>query len=432
MKKIGLIGFLFLIAASAGWPSDEFQIRDGDRVVIWGDSITDNAYYPRSMENYVLSHYPDWTVEFHNLGWGGDAVVTLERMKRDLPQFNPTFVTIKLGMNDGSYTRYTQEIFDRYINGYRKLLDFLRANTCARIVLISTVTYETDVVPTRKFGNEERDMSVYPETLRKLSEGVKELANEYKAGYVDLNDLYEKTLKEGKANDPSFKLSGDAIHPDVNGQAYMAYYILKGLNAGGSIAEIAIDAQNGKIESEQGSYVRNLAVKDNTVSFTRQDRALPFHFSGEKDWNLPFTQKDKWYDDLNRDWLVVKNLQQPYALLTIDGEAVAVFSREQLGQGINLSLLPQSAMLKQGALIADMTEQRHAADYTRWRRILLAGVGSPYDFTPYKPETIYSQYQKEAADFYHQMQLKYNDPAPRSFVLTGGEKDELEKIITQK
>lgn len=431
MKRISTIGLMFLIAASLGWTGDEFQIRDGDRVVIWGDSITDNAYYPRSMENYVLSHFPDWNVEFHNLGWGGDATVTLERMKRDLPQFNPTFVTIKLGMNDGSYTQFKQEIYDRYITGYRKLLDFLRSNTDARIVLITTVTYETDVVPTRKFNNEERDMSVYPDTLRRLSDGVVELAKEYETGVIDLNDLYDKALKEGKANDSGFKLSGDAIHPDVNGQAYMAYYILQGLNACGLVSEIEIDAKTGSIVSEKGSYLRNLAVKDNQITFTRCDRSLPFHFSGEKDWNERVTQKEKWYNDLNRDLLVVKNLQQPAALLTIDGDAIAVFSREQLEGGINLSLLPKSAMLKQGALIADLTEQRHAADYTRWRRILLEGVGSPYDFTPYKPENLYSRYQKEAVDFYHQMQLKYNDPAPRSFALTSGEKDELEKALSK-
>ncbi len=432
MRKIVVIGLWFLIAVSASWSSDVFQICDGDRVVIWGDSITDDAFYPRSIENYVLSHYPDWTVEFHNLGWGGDSTFTLERMKRDLVPCNPTLVTIKLGMNDGSYNKFSQEVYDRYINQYRKLLDFLRANTSARIVLISTVTYETDVVPTRDFGDEKgRDMSTYPETLRRMSAGVRDLANEYQAGYIDLNDLYEKTLKEGKANNPKFVLSGDAIHPNVNGQAYMAYYILKGLHASGAISEIAIDAKNGEIVSEQGSYIQNLGVKENQISFTRQDRSLPFHFSGEASWEESVTQKETWYNDLNRDWLVVKNLQQPYALLSIDGEAIAVFSREQWEQGINLSLLPKSAMLKQGALIAEMTEKRHAAEYTRWRRILLEGVGSPYDFTPYKPETVYSLYQKENVDFTHRMQLKYNDPVPRAFLLTCGEKDELEKALSK-
>ena len=360
---------------------------------------------------------------------GGDSSVTLERMKRDLPQFNPTLVTIKLGMNDGGYTLFRQDILDKYINGYRQLLDFLRSYTKARIVLITTVPYETDVSPVWKRDNKEIDMSVYPETLRRLSRGVEELAKEYKTGFIDLNDLYQKDLTESKAKDAGFKLSGDAIHPDVNGQSYMAYHILKGLNAPALISELVIDAKAGKTVSEKGSFVRNMAVKDNVLTFARQDRSLPFRFSGEEQWNQKLIQKEKWYNDLNRDLLTVKNWEQPFALLSIDGEAAAVLSKEQLEGGFNLSLLPKSALLKQGAMIAELTEKRHAAEYTRWRRYLLAGVGSPYDFTPYKPETIFSQYQKELVDFYHQLQLKYNNPVLHQFTLTGGEKEALEPAL---
>ncbi|MGI6455368.1 MAG: SGNH/GDSL hydrolase family protein [bacterium] len=426
MKKYKALGVLLFLLVPLFGSTEEFQIRDGDRVVFWGDSITDNAFYPRSVENFVLSRFPDWTVEFHNLGWGGDRSVTLERMKRDLPQYDPTFVTIKLGMNDGSYTAFTQENYDRYITGYRRLLDFLRTHTQAEIVLISTVTYETDVVPVRKRDGQDFDMSVYPDTLRRFSEGVEELAKEYQTGYIDLNGFYAEALREGKANNPEFKLSGDAVHPNVNGQAYMAYYILKGLNAPGLIAEIVIDAQNGSISAETGSFVRNLEVKDNRIAFLREDSSLPFRFSFENEWDERLVRKEQWYNELNRDWLVVKNLAQPYALLTIDSEPIAILSREQLEQGVNLSLLSGTPMLRQGALLADLTEKRHQAEYTRWRRHLLQGVGSPYDFSPYKPETIFSRALKDTADFYHQMQLKYNDPEPHHFVLIGGEKAELE------
>ncbi|MEW6234600.1 MAG: SGNH/GDSL hydrolase family protein [Candidatus Omnitrophota bacterium] len=431
MKHLCLVCFGLLLVCAPAWAEDDFLIHDGDRVVIWGDSITDNAYYPRSMENYALSRFSDWTVEFHNLGWGGDRTTTLERMKRDLPQYQPTFVTIKLGMNDGQYTEFKQENYDAYIKGYRQLLDFLRSNTGARIVLITTVTYELDVVPVRKRNNAEIDMSPYPETLRRFSEGVKELAQEYKTGFIDLNALYAETLTNGKKANPDFKLSGDAIHPNVNGQAYMAYHILKGLNAPALVADIGVDAQNGAILWEKGAYLRNLKVEGDRLSFTRCDRSLPFHFSGEDEMDSRFIDKKTWYNELNRDWLVVKNQSKPYALLTIDDEAIAVLSKEQLEEGINLSLLPKSPMLAHGALIADLTNKRHDAEYARWRRCWLQGVRSPYDFTPYKPESVYSKYLGDAAKFYHCSQLKYNDPAPRQFLLTGGEKEELEKSLSK-
>jgi len=35
-----------------------FPIRDGDKVVFWGDSITDNAFYTRTIEKYVRADIP--------------------------------------------------------------------------------------------------------------------------------------------------------------------------------------------------------------------------------------------------------------------------------------------------------------------------------------------------------------------------------------
>ncbi|RJP20732.1 MAG: hypothetical protein C4527_24565 [Candidatus Omnitrophota bacterium] len=46
MKRICVLSVVFWILCSCAIASDDFLIRDGDRVVIWGDSITDNAYYP--------------------------------------------------------------------------------------------------------------------------------------------------------------------------------------------------------------------------------------------------------------------------------------------------------------------------------------------------------------------------------------------------
>ena len=82
-------------------------------------------------------------------------------------------------------------------------------------------------------------------------------------------------------------------------------------------------------------------------------------------------------------------------------------------------------MLRQGALLADLTEKRHQAEYTL-AQASASGSGQPLRFQPVQTETIFSRALKDTADFYHQMQLKYNDPEPHHFVLIGGEKAELE------
>ena len=69
--------------------AETFPIRDGDKVVFWGDSITDNALYTRTIEKYVRGRYPSLKVDFVNLGWGGDNTSTVKRMDSSWTLFAP-------------------------------------------------------------------------------------------------------------------------------------------------------------------------------------------------------------------------------------------------------------------------------------------------------------------------------------------------------
>lgn len=80
----------------------------GDRVVLYGDSITAQNLYTRFVEDFVLTHAQRLQITFYeadvpddtvNGGYTGD---TLARLKRDLFPRQPTVVTVMLGMNDGS------------------------------------------------------------------------------------------------------------------------------------------------------------------------------------------------------------------------------------------------------------------------------------------------------------------------------------------
>jgi len=93
---------------------DVFYLHDGDRVVFYGDSITEQAYYTTFVESYVLTRYPRFNVAFVNSGVGGDRVSggaagpIEKRLDRDVIGQKPTVLTIMLGMNDGGY-----RVFDR-------------------------------------------------------------------------------------------------------------------------------------------------------------------------------------------------------------------------------------------------------------------------------------------------------------------------------
>jgi lysophospholipase L1-like esterase len=110
----------------------EFALHEDDRVVLYGDSITAQRLYTRYVEDFVLTRYPQLHVSFWNAGIPGDTAHggytgdMPARLKRDVFPYQPTVVTIMLGMNDGYYMALNQQYLDIYKEGYRKLLDALK------------------------------------------------------------------------------------------------------------------------------------------------------------------------------------------------------------------------------------------------------------------------------------------------------------------
>src|SRR5438067_456424 len=112
VTKIFVLG-LMLIQGGV-FAQGSFYLHDGDRVVFYGDSITDQRLYTVFTETYVLTRFPKKNIAFVHSGWGGDRVtgggggpIDL-RLKRDVVAYRPTVMTIMLGMNDGSYRAYDQ------------------------------------------------------------------------------------------------------------------------------------------------------------------------------------------------------------------------------------------------------------------------------------------------------------------------------------
>src|SRR5215216_187512 len=105
----------------------EFALREGDRVVFYGDSITDQRLYTTFTETFAVTRFPKMNVTFVHSGWGGDRVTgggggnIDTRLKRDVFPYNPTVMTIMLGMNDASYRAFDDKIFATYTNGYQHI-----------------------------------------------------------------------------------------------------------------------------------------------------------------------------------------------------------------------------------------------------------------------------------------------------------------------
>jgi hypothetical protein len=122
--------FLALWLTGEAFAQSSFYLKDGDRVVFYGDSITEQRLYTPFTETFVVTRFPDRRIEFTHSGWSGDRVTggggSVEiRLNRDLIAYRPTVVTIMLGMNDGRYRAFDQELFSTFSGGYEKMVGMI-------------------------------------------------------------------------------------------------------------------------------------------------------------------------------------------------------------------------------------------------------------------------------------------------------------------
>ena len=103
-------------------------LRQGDRLAICGDSITEQKMYSRIMETYLTVCVPQLDVTVRQFGWSGErAPGFYHRMANDVLRFKPTVATTCYGMNDHRYQPFTEEIGREYRdNALAIIKDFKR------------------------------------------------------------------------------------------------------------------------------------------------------------------------------------------------------------------------------------------------------------------------------------------------------------------
>src|SRR6266487_2792054 len=216
MKPASLIRTLCLVAFVALQArAESFALKDGDRVVFYGDSITVQRLYTTFTETYAVTRFPKLDVSFVHSGWGGDRVTgggggPIElRLRRDVIAYKPTVMTIMLGMNDGSYRAFDEKIFDAYATGYQHVIDSVKeALPGIRITVIQPSPFDDVTQPPRFEGG-------YNAVLVRYSRFVKELADREKLNVADLNAPVVAALEKAKATDAELakKIIPDRVHP---------------------------------------------------------------------------------------------------------------------------------------------------------------------------------------------------------------------------
>jgi lysophospholipase L1-like esterase len=215
LHRLIVFAAALLLPASVAAQNGGFYLKDGDRVVFYGDSITEQKLYTNFAETFVLTRFPHLNVSFVNSGWGGDRVTgggggpIERRLQRDVFPFKPTVVTVMLGMNDGGYRPLDDKIYETYTRGYQKIVsDLKRALPGVRLTLIQPSPYDDVTRPPTFEGG-------YNATMLRFAAFVKELAAKEGALTADLNTPVVAALEKANAADArqAQRIINDRVHP---------------------------------------------------------------------------------------------------------------------------------------------------------------------------------------------------------------------------
>ncbi len=319
-----LLALMFTTAASAA----DFFFKDGDVVVMIGDSITEQHLYSNFVEMWVVTRFPNWKLTFRNVGIGGDrSVGGNARFTRDVLIHKPTAMTVDFGMNDGGYRAFAEDTFKPYMDGLQGMANQANAANI-RTAWVTPQPLDTgEQGPTALVG--------YNQTLERFSAGVKEIADRNGGLFVDQFHPYLAALDRARSKESRYEriTAGDAVHPGPPGQALMAASILKGLSFPALVSSAELDAAGGKVVSTKNCTVESIAAKDGGLTFSRLDAALPF-FPADAAGILPWAPI---LEDLNDYQLKVTGLAAGKYEVRVGGRKIAELTAEQLAAGVNLA-----------------------------------------------------------------------------------------------
>jgi len=324
------MGAVLAVLCGGALSHADLLLKDGDRMVFLGDSITQQRIYTRYVIDYFALRYPELRVTFRNAGVGGDtAVGAIKRLDKDVLELRPRVVSICFGMNDAGYAQFDEDRYQTFIAAVTVLLADLKRNE-AMVVLMTPGPVDPDK------GASWLDWRMYNDVLKRYAKGVQELAARNGVAVADSRSLLLDVQTPAKKDDSAFTMIPDAIHPSAPGQALMAYSLLKALGCDRLPSGLRIDARTGAIVADRCT-VEGLRVCDSEIAFTRRDEALPTYFDPEVGVVLRYAPA---LEESNRYPFAVSGLQPGSWRLTVDGAEVGSFTSEALAEGINLTTQP--------------------------------------------------------------------------------------------
>ncbi len=374
--------------------NSKFFLKNGDRVCFYGDSITEQRFYPADVETYVRTRFPAMHVRFVDAGVGGDRVTggwlgpIDVRLKRDVFSFKPNIVTIMLGMNDAGYRPFNPALFHTFQKGYEHIIRSLQHHLPGvRIVLLGTSPYD-DVTQKPGFPGG------YNAVLVRYCRWVRDLARRKHLQYVDFNAPMVRVLKAAEKINPALakRIIPGRVHPSAAAEMMMAQALLKAWGAPATVARVSINGAADTLSRANNARISGLKkLANGGLTWTERDGSLPMPILAlHEKWPqflpvsilLPPQPNPKYTNpttalidklsgfthQLDREMLVVRGLRAARYHLLIDGQSIGTFTPAQLATGINLARY-FTPMLRQAYQVNNMVWEEIQMHFVAWRDV---------------------------------------------------------------
>jgi len=220
-RNLFIFALLSLVSCSSGY----FSLRNKDRIVFFGDSITQLGVKSRGYITIIKDSLREKlpSIEIICAGIGGDKVPDLQaRIDTDVIAKNPTIVVIYIGINDVWHfftPGRTGTPKDKYEAGLKEIIGKMQ-KTGARVILCTP-----SVIGEKKNGKNQLDAK-----LDEYSGISRRVAQKTKIELCDLRNAFVNYIKlHNPRNAEKGILTTDKAHLNDEGNRLVAHEILKTL-----------------------------------------------------------------------------------------------------------------------------------------------------------------------------------------------------------
>ena len=317
--------------------------KDGEKVVFLGDSITQGSDFI-CWALAINQLRCQGKVRLENAGISGDSAGGgVARLGYDVLNKKPDRVFVMFGMNDLGVSLYAKGGMEIDGNRLKRLENYEKNinRICDRLKEAGITAVLITPTPYNQYGEDNR--STYNEAgLAAAAEFIRKTAKERGLEVLELHAPMTEILKKRPAVSPMRK---DNVHPNELGHMVITYYLCKAAGLDGKIAEVRINAAEGKVETAKHAVVRDVKTTNagnadpgkkaaSGITFEYTPQRLPFitdKRNKEIDSLVPFTA------DFNTESLQITGLAEGEYQLLVNRSAVGKFTSAELAKGINLA-----------------------------------------------------------------------------------------------